>query len=111
MAWCQVNMDRVGEAEKMQIHTEVDILKSLTHKVNLRRQTRDAIIRARERPCADVARVPDQRGGWELRPPLALSLGCMHADARSCIALLHLALASRSCTAFPRCVTLRCTLR
>ena len=33
MAWCQVNMERVGEAEKMQIHTEVDILKSLTHKV------------------------------------------------------------------------------
>ena len=26
-------MDRVGEAEKAQIHTEVDILKSLTHKV------------------------------------------------------------------------------
>ena len=33
VAWCQVNMERVGEAEKMQIHTEVDILKSLTHKV------------------------------------------------------------------------------
>ena len=33
VAWCQVNMDRVGEAEKAQIHTEVDILKSLTHKV------------------------------------------------------------------------------
>jgi len=32
VAWCQVNMDRVGEAEKAQIHTEVDILKSLTHK-------------------------------------------------------------------------------
>jgi WNK lysine deficient protein kinase len=32
VAWCQVNMERVGEAEKMQIHTEVDILKSLTHK-------------------------------------------------------------------------------
>ena len=33
VAWCQVNMDRVGEVEKAQIHTEVDILKSLTHKV------------------------------------------------------------------------------
>jgi len=32
VAWCQVNMDRVGEVEKAQIHTEVDILKSLTHK-------------------------------------------------------------------------------
>jgi hypothetical protein len=28
-----VNMDRVGAAEKLQIQTEVDILKSLTHKV------------------------------------------------------------------------------
>ena len=27
VAWCQVNMDRVGEAEKARIHTEVDILK------------------------------------------------------------------------------------
>lgn len=27
-------MERVGEAEKTQIHTEVEILKSLTHKVN-----------------------------------------------------------------------------
>ena len=26
-------MERVGDAEKTQIHTEVDILKSLTHKV------------------------------------------------------------------------------
>lgn len=33
VAWCQVNMDRVGEAEKAQIQTEVDILKSLDHKV------------------------------------------------------------------------------
>jgi WNK lysine deficient protein kinase len=33
VAWCQVNMDRVGEAEKTQIHTEVDLLRSLTHKV------------------------------------------------------------------------------
>ena len=35
VAWCQVNMDRVGDAEKAQIHTEVDILKSLTHKVSV----------------------------------------------------------------------------
>lgn len=33
VAWCQVNMDRVGEAVKTQIHTEVDLLRSLTHKV------------------------------------------------------------------------------
>ena len=33
VAWCQVNMERVGEAEKAQIHMEVEILKSLTHKV------------------------------------------------------------------------------
>ncbi len=33
VAWCQVNMERVGEDEKTQIHQEVDILKSLTHKV------------------------------------------------------------------------------
>ena len=33
VAWCQVNMERVGEAETTQIHQEVGILKSLTHKV------------------------------------------------------------------------------
>ena len=33
IAWCKVNMDRVGEKEKTQIHQEVDILKSLEHKV------------------------------------------------------------------------------
>ena len=33
IAWCQVNMERVGPTEKLQIHQEVDILKSLTHKV------------------------------------------------------------------------------
>ena len=38
MAWCQVNMERVGEAEKMQIHTEVDILKSLTHNLHRNRK-------------------------------------------------------------------------
>ena len=34
VAWCQVNMERVGEAEKAQIHTEVDILKSLSHRAS-----------------------------------------------------------------------------
>lgn len=34
VAWCQVNIERVGEAEVTQIHTEVDILKSLDHKVS-----------------------------------------------------------------------------
>jgi len=32
VAWCQVSMDRVGEQEKAQIHKEVEILKSLSHK-------------------------------------------------------------------------------
>ena len=31
VAWCQVNMERVGKEEAAQIHTEVDILKSLKH--------------------------------------------------------------------------------
>ena len=33
VAWCKVNMDRVGDKEKTQIHNEVDILKQLEHKV------------------------------------------------------------------------------
>ena len=48
VAWCQVNMERVGEDEKTQIHQEVDILKSLTHKVC----TRSAHAWACSRPAA-----------------------------------------------------------
>ena len=31
VAWCQVVMDRIGESEKAQIRTEVELLKGLTH--------------------------------------------------------------------------------
>ena len=31
IAWCQVVMDRIGETEKAQIRTEVELLKGLTH--------------------------------------------------------------------------------
>ena len=48
VAWCQVNMDRVGEAEKAQIHTEVDILKSLTHRVRCQALIQSAWGRERE---------------------------------------------------------------
>ena len=49
VAWCQVNMERVGKEEKQQIQTEVDILKSLTHKVRHS---------PGRKPCAARARVP-----------------------------------------------------
>ena len=32
VAWCQVVMDRIGDYEKAQIRSEVDILKRLEHK-------------------------------------------------------------------------------